>query len=93
VFLPNYGSLGEPTTGYVSPDGRTVTDWHGQFMGRITTATKVALTQWSHVHGSYMLHYTVNINGVWYWGRGSAGLVINLRPYAASMLCRDGSLR
>lgn len=94
IMLPdNYGALGEPTCGYVSSDGRTVTDWHGQFMGRITAATKVALPQWSAIHGSYLLHYTVNINGVWYWGRSSPGILISLRPYSGRSLDKDGQLR
>lgn len=77
----NYGALGDPTCGYVSNDSKSVTDWHGQHMGRIVRSTRIHLARWSHMHGSFLHHYVVNINGCLYYGRSSPGTLINLRPY------------
>jgi hypothetical protein len=67
--------------GYVSSDGRAITEWPGGVIGRVISRTTVRLPRWSHIHGSTMTHYRVKLNdGRIAYGRSSPGILIRLRP-------------
>jgi hypothetical protein len=66
---------------YLSADMSHATGWKGSVLGTVTWSKRIGLPRWSYVHGSYW--YAVNVRdvhgGMWY-GRGSGGICINLRP-------------
>jgi len=70
----------KPFTCYVSSDGKHVTGWKGNILGTIIYSSRVKLTRWSYVHGTYINAYRIRDihGGIWY-GRGNPGICINLR--------------
>ena len=70
----------KPFTCYVSSDGKHVTGWKGNILGTIIYSSRVNLTRWSYVHGTYINAYRIRDihGGIWY-GRGNPGICINLR--------------
>jgi hypothetical protein len=66
---------------YVSSDGRQVTGWKGNKLGRILRASPVRLPRWSYMHGDTINAYRVrDIHGGLWHGRGSPGVSLALRP-------------
>lgn len=72
----------KPFTAYISSDGKHLTGWKGNILGTVTQTSRVNLAVWSPLHGKYITHYTIKDchGGLWY-GRGSEGMVINIRAY------------
>lgn len=70
-----------PFTAYLSSDGKQLTGWKGNVLGRVVSSSTVRLAQWSAFHGRTMQAVRVRDchGGLWY-GRGNAGMAINIRP-------------
>lgn len=79
--LPGYTG---PVGVYLSADGKTVTDFHGTVVGTVTANRRVMLTQRSYIHGSSIRSVSVVAGGRRWYGRGSRGLALTLRPYKGS---------
>jgi len=70
-----------PFTGYLSCDGRHLTGWKGNVLGTVVAWTPCRLTRRSWTHGKdYRSVRVRDIHGAMWYGRGSPGVVINLRP-------------
>ena len=71
----------KPFLCYVSSDGKAVTGWKGNILGKVVQKIPCRLTRKSHWHGKDYSSVRVQDchGGLWY-GRGSAGLAITLRP-------------
>jgi hypothetical protein len=66
---------------YLSSDGKRATGWKGNTLGAVVHASPVTLTRRSVWHGSHMLAVRVrDVHGAMWHGRGSPGVLINLRP-------------
>lgn len=73
--------MSKPFHCYVSTDGRSVTGWKGNKLGDAFKVGTVRLTRWSYFHGHFMNSYQVtDIHGGEWYGRGSPGIAITLRP-------------
>lgn len=71
----------KPFVCYVSGDGRAVTGWKGNKLGDIVRTRTGRLARWSAFHGSFIHYYRVrDVHGGLWYGRGSPGMVIALRP-------------
>lgn len=81
---PSQKAVADPVvTGYVSSDGRWITDFDGTILGAVRGRTRVRLARWSAVHGSHITHFQVLMSdGVLRYGRSSEGIVINLHAVA-----------
>lgn len=67
---------------YLSGDGRAVTGWKGNKLGDVIASHRVKLTRRSYTHGADYSHVTVrDVHGGLWYGRGSPGVAITLRPY------------
>lgn len=67
---------------YISSDGRHVTTWKGEIVGRVREAHAIPLPGWSHIHGKTITSFRVLMDdGVMRYGRGSNGLAIALTAY------------
>jgi hypothetical protein len=70
-----------PFTGYLSCDGRHLTGWKGNVLGTVVDWAPCRLTRRSWTHGKdYRSVRVRDIHGAMWYGRGSPGIVINLRP-------------
>lgn len=70
-----------PFTGYISSDGKSLTGWKGNVLGRVVSSSTVRVAQWSAFHGKTMNAYRIrDCHGAMWHGRGSAGMSINIRP-------------
>ena len=67
---------------YISSDGRSITDWSGGMLARVTDSRPCLLTRASHWHDrhSYRSIHAVDPHGGHWHGRGSPGVCITLRP-------------
>jgi hypothetical protein len=73
----------KPFTGYVSSDGKTITTWTGGELMRVTYKSPVRLTRLSYLHGRYIYAIrATDCHGAKWYGRGSPGLAVTLRPSA-----------
>ena len=71
----------QPFVCYVSSDGRHVTGWKGNILGDAEQLGTVKLTRQSFVHGTTINSYRVtDVHGGKWYGRGSPGIAITLRP-------------
>ena len=71
-----------PFCGYVSGDGNRITSWTGGLLMHITDSRPCQLTRQSFTHDrrSYRSFRARDVHGKNWHGRGSAGIVIKLRP-------------
>lgn len=70
-----------PFTGYLSCDGRHFTGWKGNVLGTVADWRPCQLTRRSWVHDkSYRSVRVRDVHGAMWYGRGSPGVVITLRP-------------
>lgn len=78
-----------PVVAYLSADERTVTTWSGGVLGYVTRCVPCALTRPSYTHDrrSYRSVRVSDVHGNAWYGRGSAGIAIRLRP------CKGGFSR
>lgn len=74
----------QPFVAYVSSDGQSITTWTGGKLMTVTRSTPCALTRQSftHDHRSYKSIRARDVHGKNWYGRGSAGICITLRPCA-----------
>lgn len=71
----------KPFVAYVSSDGKTITSWTGGHLMRVTRSTRCTLTRQSWVHGkAYSSIRATDCHGGKWYGRGSPGIAISLRP-------------
>lgn len=70
-----------PVGVYLSRDGKTVTDFHGTVVGTVTANRWVDLPRRSWVHGTALCAVSVLAGNRRWYGRGSRGLALTLRPY------------
>lgn len=72
----------EPFSAYLSSDGKTITTWTGGKLMDIAQSWPCTLTRNSHWHSakSYRSIRAVDVHGAKWYGRGSAGVCITLRP-------------
>jgi hypothetical protein len=70
-----------PFTGYLSSDGKRLTGWKGNTLGHVVDSNPCELTRLSHTHGKYYQSVRVrDVHGREWYGRGSPGICIRLRP-------------
>ena len=70
-----------PMGGYLSCDGKRFTGWKENILGYVVRSSIVTLTHFSYTHGKTMQAVRVrDIHGALWYGRGSPGIHINLRP-------------
>ncbi len=70
-----------PFLAYVSSDGNHITTWTGGVLARITQSNPCQLTRQSWTHGkSYSSIRCTDVHGGNWFGRGSPGICIKLRP-------------
>ena len=71
-----------PFTAYVSSDGKDVTTWTGGKLGSVVSRRRCELTRQSFTHSrkEYSSFRVRDIHGAEWYGRGSPGICINLRP-------------
>ncbi len=67
---------------YVAEDGRTITTWPGRPLMRVTGMAPCRLTRRSYTHSpeSYQSYWARDTFGGNWYGRGSAGVLIRMRP-------------
>lgn len=72
----------KPVVAYLSGDERTVTTWSGGVLGYVIRCVPCALTRPSFTHDrrSYRSVRVSDVHGNTWYGRGSAGIAIRLRP-------------
>lgn len=70
----------KPVLVYIASDGKSVTGWKGNVLGRCVMGNAIRLTRWSYMHGKYIhaVRVTDPLGGHWY-GRGSPGIACMLR--------------
>lgn len=70
-----------PFTAYLSSDGRHLTGWKGNVLGAVVDWAPCKLTRTSFTHGkSYRSVRVRDVHGAMWYGRGSPGVCITLRP-------------
>lgn len=70
-----------PFVGYVSGDGLGITSWSGGNLMRVTRSVPCTLTRRSWIHGkAYSSIRATDCHGGRWYGRGSPGVAITLRP-------------
>lgn len=70
-----------PFIGYLSSDGNRLTGWKGNTLGTVIDWTLCQLTRVSWTHGKQYRSVRVrDVHGRQWYGRGSPGIVIRLRP-------------
>lgn len=67
---------------YVSSDGQRITSWTGGLLMRVTQSWSCQLTRQSQWHDSrsYKSIRATDVHGKKWYGRGSAGVCITMRP-------------
>jgi hypothetical protein len=67
---------------YVSSDGKQITSWTGGLLMRVTQSWSCALSRRSNWHDakSFKCIRAVDVHGGKWFGRGSAGVCITMRP-------------
>jgi len=72
----------KPFGAYVSGDGQTITSWTGGRLMDVTQSWPCTLTRRSNWHSSksYRSFRARDVHGKLWYGRGSAGVCITLRP-------------
>lgn len=71
----------KPFVCYISSDGKHVTGWKCNVLGTIEDYTICRLTRTSFAHGSHIRAIRVrDVHGRLWYGRGSPGIVVTLRP-------------
>jgi hypothetical protein len=75
----------KPVCAYVSGDGIRITTWTGGHLMTVTRSTPCSLTRQSFTHSrkSYRTISAKDVHGGSWYGRGSPGIAIRLRP------CKD----
>ena len=73
----------KPFFAYISYDGKTITGWKGNVLMNVTYSTPCKLSRMSFTHSNKTYRSIVarDIHGGLWYGRGSAGVCITLRPY------------
>lgn len=68
---------------YLSGDGRHVTGWKGNVLMTVTYSAPCKLSRMSFTHSNktYKTIVAQDIHGGLWFGRGSAGVCITMRPY------------
>lgn len=75
----------KPFTCYISSNGKHVTGWKGNVLGTVVSSSRVKLTRWSALHGKTILAIRVrDLHGGFWYGRGSEGMSVTLRPSKAT---------
>lgn len=71
---------------YVSSDGKRITTWTGGTLMTVTQSWPCQLTRSSHSHDSrsYKCIRATDVHGGRWYGRGSAGVCIKMRPVKAA---------
>jgi len=70
----------KPFTGYLSEDAYKLTGWKGNVLGRVTRTSTVKVARRSYAHGPVLAVRVIDIHGGEWFGRGSPGMCITLRP-------------
>lgn len=71
----------KPFVAYVDSAGKNITTWTGGVLARITQSWPCQLTRRSFWHGNgYSCIRAVDVHGGKWFGRGSPGIAIKLRP-------------
>jgi hypothetical protein len=71
----------KPFVAYVGSDGKRITTWTGGLLMRVTQSWPCQLTRKSHWHGkNYSCIRATDVHGGRWFGRGSPGVAIKLRP-------------
>lgn len=72
----------KPFSAYVSGDGKRITTWTGGTLMTVTQSWPCQLIRASFTHSksSYKCIRARDVHGALWYGRGSAGVRINLRP-------------
>jgi hypothetical protein len=70
-----------PFSCYISSDGRRVTGWKDNTLGVVTESRTCRLTRTSYTHGkNYSSIRVEDVHGNNWYGRGSPGICVTLRP-------------
>ena len=73
-----------PVVGYLSCDGKTIDNWSGWVIMRVVATAPCKLTRASHTHdSSYHSVWCLDVFGRRWYGRGSSGILIKMRPIGA----------
>ena len=76
----------KPFVAYISSDGKHLTGWKGNILGSVISRHAITLTRRSLWHGKeYSAMQIRDIHGGLWYGRGSPGLCITIRPYKAKV--------
>ena len=72
----------KPVCAYVSIDGKRITTWSGGILMKVTHSATCKLTRVSFTHDrrSYRSIHARDVHGALWYGRGSAGVLIRMRP-------------
>ncbi len=72
----------KPFCAYVSSDSKTITNWPGRQLMTVTHSEPCKLTRQSFTHDrkSYRSIWAKDVHGGMWYGRGSASILIKLRP-------------
>lgn len=71
----------KPFVAYVGTGATTITNWTGATLATITRSRACRLTRQSFTHGKYIsCIHAVDVHGGHWFGRGSEGIAIKLRP-------------
>lgn len=71
----------KPFCCYVSGDGSQIQTWTGGELGRVVSSSYMRLTRPSWVHGKFIRCIRArDVHGAFWFGRGSPGVAIKLRP-------------
>jgi hypothetical protein len=71
----------KPYTAYLSGDAKHVTGWKGNVLGYVVWSTPCELGRRSFFHGDkYQSVRVRDVHGGYWYGRGSPGVVLTLRP-------------
>lgn len=73
----------KPFYAYVSSDGTRITGWKDNTLATVYQRWNIKLSRQSHTHdrNSYMFMRVRDVHGGLWYGKGSAGVCITLRPY------------
>lgn len=72
----------KPFTAYVSTDGQKIETWTGGNLMQVVQSWPCKLTRpsWTHSRSSYRCFRARDVHGGLWYGRGSSGIAITLRP-------------
>ena len=72
----------KPFAAYISGDNRRLTGWKGNFLGSVVSHHAIKCSRRSYIHGDTLQAYVIrDIHGGLWYGRGNAGMCINIRAY------------